>query len=100
MKPKTLCAFCPFKVLGLAKATAETQPAVRECEAFLKQNKPRWDDSIAETYLQTNIALALAARSLSSWAATVPWPIFLNDVLPYARHASTAGMQKICVQST
>jgi hypothetical protein len=27
--------------------------------------------------------LALKARRANSWAAAVPWDIFLNDVLPY-----------------
>ena len=44
-----------------------------------------WDDSISDAYIQQNTALALAARALSSWAAEVPWPVFLYDVLPYAR---------------
>ena len=75
-----------FQVLRLSQTEAQTQPAVRECAAFLHHNKPSWDDSIPETFLQQNIALALAAKELSSWAADVPWPIFLNNVLPYARY--------------
>ena len=73
------------QVLSIAQAIGETQPAVRECEAFLRQYKPSWDHNISATYLQQNIALALAARTLSSWAADIPWPVFLNDVMPYAR---------------
>ncbi len=34
--------------------------------------------------LRTNVLLALAAREAHDWAADVPWPVFLNDVLPYA----------------
>jgi len=42
-------------------------------------------DMITTSYLQENVQLALAARSLSPWAAEVPWDVFLNYVLPYAR---------------
>ena len=78
------CPVCPFQVLRTAQAKPETQP-VDTCFAFLNQYKPGWDDGISDTYLTQNIALALAARALSSWAAEVPWLVFLNDVLPYAR---------------
>ncbi len=34
------------------------------------------------SFLQ-NTRLALQTRELAPWSKSIPWPIFLNDVLPY-----------------
>jgi hypothetical protein len=47
---------------------------------------PSSDAELPLEYLQENTELALAARSVSTWAQDVPWPAFLNYVLPYARY--------------
>lgn len=47
---------------------------------------PPSDATLPEDYLQENVDLALAARAVSKWAQDVPWPVFLNYVLPYARY--------------
>ncbi len=39
---------------------------------------------LTEEYVSQNIDLALEARRSSSWAADVPWQVFLQYVLPYA----------------
>ena len=44
--------------------------------------------ALSTVFLNRNIELALHARRASDWAASVPWPIFLSYVLPYARWAS------------
>ena len=68
---------------ALPSISADT-PA-QQCKNFLKQYMPASDAALlTDAYLQTNVALALAARELSPWAASVPWPVFLNYVLPYA----------------
>ena len=41
-------------------------------------------DDVFGTAIAENIRLALEARHRFPWAQQVPWPIFLNDVLPYA----------------
>jgi hypothetical protein len=46
---------------------------------------PENDRILPDEYLKENVELALAARSTSKWAAKVPWDVFLNHVLPYAR---------------
>uniref|UniRef100_A0A7S3QL17 Transglutaminase-like domain-containing protein n=1 Tax=Dunaliella tertiolecta TaxID=3047 RepID=A0A7S3QL17_DUNTE len=52
---------------------------------FLLHNMPESDrKTINSKFLSINVDLALKARQANSWAADVPWEIFLNYVLPYA----------------
>ncbi len=67
--------------------TACLQVQVRqECEAFLRKSWPPSDAStLPQSYLDETVGLALDARRAHDWAEAVPWPLFLNYVLPYAR---------------
>ena len=42
-------------------------------------------ERLSNDFLRQNIELALQARRLRPWTAEVPWPTFLEYVLPYAR---------------
>lgn len=53
--------------------------------AFLTTYRPQRDANLSLLFLQRNVDLALEARVATAWAKQVPWPLFLNDVLPYAR---------------
>ena len=66
---------------------ADLQAAQRlECDAFLRRFMPATDrGNLSEQYLSDTIDWALTARAEHAWAAAVPFDIFLNDVLPYAR---------------
>jgi len=59
-------------------------PRVAECLSYLRKNAPAVDAALSDAYLTENIALALEARDATAFATAVPWPLFLNDVLPYA----------------
>ena len=60
-------------------------PEEVECAAYLRRTMPQKDLNILPpAYIEQNIDLALIARRSSSWAADVPWPLFLQYVLPYA----------------
>lgn len=53
--------------------------------AFLRRHQPEHDRAlVSDGRLEEGVALALAARGASPWAADVPWEVFVNDVLPYA----------------
>jgi hypothetical protein len=57
----------------------------RDCAIFLLRHLPAQDrQTLRPEFLLENIQLALQARHAQPWATTVPWAIFLNDVLPYA----------------
>lgn len=55
-----------------------------ECKKFLVEFMPTCDTNLSYGYIEENIGLALKARKQHDWASSVPWEIFLNDVLPYA----------------
>lgn len=56
------------------------------CAHFLKQNLPAIDRGAIDVgYLNRNVELALRARRVHAWVSAVPFSIFLNNVLPYAR---------------
>jgi hypothetical protein len=60
-------------------------PEEVECAAYLRRTMPKKDLNIlSQSYIDQNIDLALLARRSSSWARDVPWPLFLEYVLPYA----------------
>lgn len=64
---------------------ADTQ-ANQLCSAFLREFWPPSDaKDLSHDYIEETVDLALQARGASSWAQDVPWPLFLNYVLPYAR---------------
>ena len=57
-----------------------------ECISFLQHAWPPKDaERLSKDYLQETADLALEAHSSNGWAKAVPWPLFLNYVLPYAR---------------
>lgn len=70
--------------VSLCTSYLQKPPAEEECLEYLQKYQPRSDAALPLKYLQENTELALAARSVSSWAQDVPWPVFLNYVLPYA----------------
>jgi hypothetical protein len=53
-------------------------------EVDLLQEDRDPDKGVPREVLVEHVKLALAARYASPWASSVPWSIFLNDVLPYA----------------
>ncbi len=55
------------------------------CAAFLITTMPPADwEKLSASFVGENIREALAARRSHAWSTNVPWPLFLNDVLPYA----------------
>lgn len=65
-------------------APSSSGSELQECVAFLQQHMPERDRGKVDRNLLVHHArLALKARRANSWAAAVPWDIFLNDVLPY-----------------
>lgn len=55
------------------------------CVYFLVRRMPDADRGVVSAeHLARNCALALGARARNGWAASVPWPIFLEFVAPYA----------------
>ena len=88
MHPASLLALAlarrdPFQEAAAAAATA----AERECVEYLGRWAPEGDHrspNITAAFLLDDVRLALSARNASGWAAAVPWPLFLNEVLPYA----------------
>jgi hypothetical protein len=64
--------------------TASSNRELQECVTFLQQHMPERDrGKVNHKMLVHHARLALKARRANSWAASVPWDIFLNDVLPY-----------------
>ncbi|MHC4263127.1 MAG: transglutaminase domain-containing protein [Planctomycetota bacterium] len=68
----------------VADAEARHGEAGREAAAFLREHAPKADRELDAELLIANLDAALAARTEFPWAAKLPDPLFLNDVLPYA----------------
>jgi hypothetical protein len=69
-------------------------PQLAEALAFLQAHMPARDRALLSTARLTRHArLALAARRATAWAAAVPWPLFLNDVLPHRNLDEPADAQ-------
>lgn len=63
------------------------QSAVEQREAmeFLIANMPDRDlVSLSADYLLQNVRLAFDAMQKAAWKDSIPWDVFLNNVLPYA----------------
>jgi hypothetical protein len=72
------------KLQNLTAATTSSDSELQECVAFLQQHMPDRDKGTVDHKMLVHHArLALKARRANSWAASVPWDVFLNDVLPY-----------------
>jgi len=70
---------------GWKALLTDPDPEVVACAKFLLVTMPAADwGKLPPDFLAVNIREALAARRAHAWAAKVPWPLFLNDVLPYA----------------
>ncbi|GBL30449.1 hypothetical protein EMGBS10_15990 [Opitutia bacterium] len=70
---------------GWKAVLADADAEVGACAQFLILTMPAADwEKLSADFIATNIREALAARRAHAWAANVPWPLFLNDVLPYA----------------
>eukprot|EP00760_Papus_ankaliazontas_P033659 PhM_4_TR6554/c0_g1_i1/m.104448 len=63
-------------------------PEFTAAMTFLKLTMPEMDkranSPITDEYLTTNVLYALEARREMPWGMSVPWVVFLNEVLPYA----------------
>lgn len=69
----------------VSQAATEFGDAGRRAAFFLIDNMPAADRSTLSCEFQMeNLRLAFQARKRFAWAAAVPEPIFVNDVLPYA----------------
>jgi len=84
-----LCCQCAAPATTSSSEVAlahASEAALRErALAFLRENMPPADVGVlSEALLEQHVDLALQARRSFPWAATVPEPIFFNDVLPYA----------------
>lgn len=63
---------------------ADPSDAYQECYDFLTEYMPQRDVAMMSDILLNNtITFALMARNRFSYAQSVPWDIFLNNVLPY-----------------
>lgn len=70
---------------GWKELLTSTDPEWRSCANFLLVTMPAADRrKVPAEAISENIRLALDARHRFPWARQVPWPLFLNDVLPYA----------------
>ena len=70
---------------GWKELLASPDAATRSCANFLLVTMPATDrHKVTAPAIAENIRLALEARHRFPWAQQVPWPLFLNDVLPYA----------------
>lgn len=67
-----------------ASAAARHGDFGARCARFLADNRPPGDEDLSLELLEENLFLALAAREVFPWGASVPEELFLNDVLPYA----------------
>ena len=73
------------KVPGWKSLLTDPDAEVVACARFLLLTMPQADwEKLTADFIAANIREALAARRAHAWAANVPWPLFLNDVLPYA----------------
>jgi hypothetical protein len=69
----------------IVQARARHGEAGERAARFLVEHMPPADrGSLSAEFLATNLDLAFHARTNFPWAAAVPEPVFLNDVLPYA----------------
>jgi hypothetical protein len=59
-------------------------PREDECLAFLIRYMPERDLSLNISIFVDTVTYALRARRMLPWGEKVPWPVFLNDVLPYS----------------
>lgn len=68
---------------GLRSSSSRSE---EECHEFLERHMPEEDRGVLDhEFLAANVQYALRARELTPWgASSVPWGLFLNDVLPYA----------------
>eukprot|EP01047_Picozoa_sp_COSAG01_P050530 COSAG01_NODE_5118_length_4473_cov_3.194559_2_plen_353_part_00 len=88
-----LLIFCLLTTLSTTAAIPA--PTAAECLAYLRKYMPAVDarsPNITDGFLRQNVELALAARAATPWAASVPTPIFLNDVLPYSILGEPRGL--------
>jgi hypothetical protein len=72
---------------ALTPAHGKGAPKARLVQSvrFLVLHMPAEDvGSVGVGFLVRNVLLAWAARLHAPWGPTVPWQVFLNDVLPYA----------------
>lgn len=69
--------------LGAGAADGEGDEAAM-CVDFLARRMPERDRGLSPEFLARNCALAVGARRRHPWAASVPWPLFLEYVAPYA----------------
>lgn len=69
------------------EAPSDPAKARLECFEYLKAYLPPRDVNLTDDWLYRMVDLALLPRTHPTmpWAGQVPWDIFLNDVLPYAR---------------
>jgi hypothetical protein len=76
----------PIETEAFIAAAAERYGDLgRRAAYLLVDNMPAIDRAgLGSDFLMENLALALDARNKFPWAKSVPEPIFLNDVLPYA----------------
>ena len=51
--------------------------------------------TVGTVFINRNIELALHARRASLWASSVPWHVFLEYVLPYARSISLSAAAQL-----
>lgn len=69
----------------VAQATTAHGETGERAARFLVEHMPPEDrDTLSTAFLLENLDLALRARAEFPWATSVPEPLFLNDVLPYA----------------
>jgi hypothetical protein len=87
---RLLSVSCLFLVARRAAAFGTEPKSIEEARIqsllFLQMHRPQKDANLSQTFLQRNVDAALEARAAKPWAKQVPWDLFINDVLPYARY--------------
>lgn len=85
-----LRCFWPCLLIALVAVVQSKAPDSRESfddakEFLVKYMTDQDKELLPDDFLDRNINLALSSKKSKSWLLSVPWPIFLNYVLPYAK---------------
>ncbi|CAM6087620.1 unnamed protein product [Calypogeia fissa] len=77
---------CLLLIVPALCSTSRVTTSAEECLQFLHRHMPKNDRGLIDhDFLTKNVQYALKARELTAWgSSSVPWKLFLNDVLPYA----------------
>lgn len=82
--PDALQAMHTHELWTGARFQNATDEQVAEALYYLLRFAPMHDWNLTVKYILDNLYYAFVARESFPWGLSVPWDVFLNDVLPYA----------------